>query len=244
MADNPFLQPLIAFDVDDEPRFEPVPQDHAAPPPSTHAASDIDQLAAIFPNYDRELLAVILESSDNDLEAAVRALLEMEHDTPPDVSLAALAADEQLTVDEQMAIQLSQEFAQEEEHTDESPPQEHDGQDAAQREEAAARVDEAVARTDAARQDAERRTSQSSILGPELTNRIKEQYSALVAKLSQPARARVGLLDGAVPLLVGGGAGGASMMGPVAEPDMSIVHSTGTRAELPTTVASPLLVRS
>jgi hypothetical protein len=210
---NPFLQPLIAFGVeDDQPSLKP------GPPTS------IEQLAAIFPHYERELLAVILES--HDLEAAVGVLLEMETDTPPDVARAQAAVDEQLTVDEQLAVQLQEELSREADDT--SDPAQHE----------ASRVDVAVARA-----NAQRRSSQSSILGTaeQLTDRIKSEYSALVAKLSQPTRARVGLVDGAMPLLVSGP--GGTSMGPVDEPDMSGFHSS-TRIDAPATVASPLLVRS
>ncbi len=49
----------------------------ASAPPAEQAEQPVDQLKAMFPDYDKDVLESILATSDNNVETAITQLLEM-----------------------------------------------------------------------------------------------------------------------------------------------------------------------
>ena len=79
------------------------------PPAETGGA--VDQLKAMFPDYDSEVLASVLAIQEGNVEMAVQTLLEMgDADAPPPTD-AMLAGN--IDSDEELAMQLFREFADE-----------------------------------------------------------------------------------------------------------------------------------
>jgi len=79
------------------------------PPAETGGA--VDQLKAMFPDYDSEVLASVLAIQEGNVEMAVQQLLEMgDADAPPPTD-AMLAGN--IDSDEELAMQLFRQFADE-----------------------------------------------------------------------------------------------------------------------------------
>ena len=87
----------------------------SAPPPPLPAASDVEQLAAMFPDYDGEVLGSVLAAAGN-MEEAVVQLLEMggtETMATDEAQLMARLQAEQAETDEMCALRLFRQFADE-----------------------------------------------------------------------------------------------------------------------------------
>lgn len=87
--------------------------------PHAHPSDDVEQLAAMFPDYDREVLSSVLAAAGN-MELAVQQLLEMGGAEPQsaeeadDFAVAQLQAElqaEQAETDEELALRLFRQFA-------------------------------------------------------------------------------------------------------------------------------------
>ena len=94
------ITPQIAAVVQEQP---------AAAPAGTGGA--VDQLKAMFPDYDTEVLSSVLAIQEGNVEMAVQQLLEMgDADAPPPTD-AMLAGN--IDSDEELAMELFRQFADE-----------------------------------------------------------------------------------------------------------------------------------
>jgi hypothetical protein len=110
------ITPQMAAAVQAQPAAAPQEQPAAAPQEQPAAApagtgGAVDQLKAMFPDYDTEVLSSVLAIQEGNVEMAVQQLLEMgDADAPPPTD-AMLAGN--IDSDEELAMQLFRQFADE-----------------------------------------------------------------------------------------------------------------------------------
>jgi len=110
MADDLSLQPLqITPEMARAARQEV----EAEPQPSQSQDEQLAQLKAMFDNYDDEVVASILAANGNDMELTIQHLLDMGADGPSDYPAAVT-----LDTDEELALMLFQQFAEDAEVPD------------------------------------------------------------------------------------------------------------------------------